>query len=66
MLLKDIEGEAPDSNAAAMERLKDAGVLSPSVVAEMAKTAYFRTVRASEYGDGLDHETVSESLQSFE
>ncbi|MFC3958824.1 type VII toxin-antitoxin system HepT family RNase toxin [Halovivax cerinus] len=66
MLVKDIEGNAPNSNAAAMECLSDVGVLSSPVASEMAEAALFRNVLAHEYGDVLDHETVYEALQDLE
>jgi len=66
MLLKDIGGKAPNSNAAAMGRLHDAGVLSESVADQMAQAALFRNVLAHEYGDVLNHDTVYGALQDLE
>lgn len=66
MLLKDIDGRAPNSNAAAMEQLHEAGVLSESIADQMAQAALFRNVLAHEYGDVLDHKMVYEALQDLE
>lgn len=49
MLLRDIDGRAPDSNAAAMERLYEVDVLSEAVADRMAEAALFRNVLAHEY-----------------
>jgi uncharacterized protein YutE (UPF0331/DUF86 family) len=54
MLLRDIDGRAPDSNAGAMNRLSAVGVLSERTADEMAQAAMFRNVLAHEYGDVLD------------
>lgn len=66
MLLKDIEGQAPNSNAAAMEQLHEVGVLSAPVAGQMAEAALFRNVLAHEYGDVLDHTTVYDALQDLD
>lgn len=66
MLLKDIDGRAPESNAATMERLHEVGVLSGATADEMAQAALFRNVLAHEYGDVLDHEVVFDALQDLE
>lgn len=65
MLLKDIDGRAPESNAAAMERLHEVGVLPADVADEMAQAALFRNVLAHEYGDVLDHDVVFDALQDL-
>lgn len=66
MLLRDADGRAPNSNAAAMERLHEVGILTETVADEMAQAALFRNVLAHEYGDVLDHDTVYEALQDLE
>lgn len=65
MLLRDIDGVAPGSNAAAMRRLGDAGVLTPDTAEAMAQAASFRNVLAHEYGDVLDHDVVYDALQDL-
>jgi uncharacterized protein YutE (UPF0331/DUF86 family) len=65
MLLRDIDGQAPDSNAAVMERLATVDVLSEETASEMAQAAMFRNVLAHEYGDVLDQEIVYEALQDL-
>lgn len=66
ILLKDIDGRAPESNAAAMKRLQEVGVLSADLTDEMAQAALFRNVLAHEYGDVLDHDIVYEALQDLD
>lgn len=66
MLLKDLDGRAPDSNAAAMYRLEDHGVLTESTAQAMAEAALFRNVLAHEYGDVLEHDVVHDALQDLE
>lgn len=65
MLLRDIDGRAPDSNAAVMERLGDVDVLSDETASEMAQAAMFRNVLAHEYGDVLDQDIVYDALQDL-
>lgn len=65
MLLRDIDGRAPDSNAAVMERLGTVDVLSEETASEMAQAAMFRNVLAHEYGDVLDQDIVYEALQDL-
>lgn len=65
VILKDIDGQAPASNAAAMERLGERDVLSNSTADSMARAASFRNVLAHEYGDVLDHDVVYEALQDL-
>jgi uncharacterized protein YutE (UPF0331/DUF86 family) len=65
MLLRDIDGRAPDSNAAVMERLATVGVLSEETASDMAQAAMFRNVLAHEYGDVLDQDIVYEALQDL-
>ena len=62
MLLRDIEGEAPGSNAAAMRRLHEVGVLDGETAESMAQAALFRNVLAHEYGDVLDQDIVYDAL----
>lgn len=66
ILLKDIDGRAPESNAATMKRLHDVDVLSGAVADEMAQAALFRNVLAHEYGDVLDHDIVFDALQNLD
>jgi len=65
MLLRDIDGRAPDSNAAVMERLATVEVLSEETASDMAQAAMFRNVLAHEYGDVLDQDIVYEALQDL-
>jgi len=65
MLLRDIDGQAPDSNAGVMDRLSAVGVLSEQTASEMAQAAMFRNVLAHEYGDVLDQDIVYEALQDL-
>lgn len=66
MLLKDVDGHAPESNAATMKRLHEVGVLTVGVADEMAQAALFRNVLAHHYGDVLDHDIVFDALQDLE
>jgi uncharacterized protein YutE (UPF0331/DUF86 family) len=65
ILLKDVDGRAPNANPAAMRRLHELGVLSNSTAAAMEQAALFRNVLAHEYGDVLDQEIVYEALQDL-
>lgn len=65
MILKDVDGEAPESNAATMEQLGDVGVLAAETAEEMAEAALFRNVLAHEYGEVLDQDLVYEALQDL-
>jgi uncharacterized protein YutE (UPF0331/DUF86 family) len=65
MLLRDIEGQAPGSNAAAMRRLHEVGVLTEETAESMAQAALFRNVLAHEYGDVLDQDIVYDALQDL-
>ena len=65
MLLKDLDGSAPNSNAAAMHHLGEHGVLSDDTAEKMAEAALFRNVLAHEYGEVLDHDVVYEALQDL-
>lgn len=65
MLLKDLDGSAPNSNAAAMYRLGEHGVLSDATGEKMAEAALFRNVLAHEYGEVLDHDVVYDALQDL-
>ncbi|QPV64959.1 DUF86 domain-containing protein [Halosimplex litoreum] len=65
MLLRDIDGRAPDSNAAVMERLATVDVLSAETASKMGQAAMFRNVLAHEYGDVLDQDIVYEALQDL-
>lgn len=66
MLLKDIDGRAPESNAAVMKRLDEVDVLSVDVADDMSAAALFRNVLAHEYGEVLDHDIVYEALQDLD
>jgi len=66
MILRDIDGRAPDSNAATMQRLHEVGVLTDGLADDMAEAALFRNVLAHEYGDVLDHDTVYDALQDLD
>jgi len=65
MLLRDIDGRAPDSNAAVMRQLAETDVLSAETAEEMAQAAMFRNVLAHEYGDVLDQDIVYDALQDL-
>lgn len=65
MILKDIDGQAPTSNAAAMERLGERDVLSATTAESMARAASFRNVIAHEYGNILDHDVIYDALQDL-
>lgn len=65
VILKDVDGKAPASNAATMERLGELDVLSDATADAMARAASFRNVLAHEYGDVLDHNTVYDALQDL-
>lgn len=65
MLLRDIDGESPSSNAAAMRRLHTVGVLDEETAEAMAQAALFRNVLAHEYGEVLDQDIVYEALQDL-
>jgi uncharacterized protein YutE (UPF0331/DUF86 family) len=58
ILLRDIDGTAPDTYAKAMQRLGKRNVLQSSTATEMARAAQFRNVLAHEYGDVIDDEVV--------
>lgn len=62
---RDVEGQAPRSNAAAMRRLDGIDVLTEETADAMAQAALFRNVLAHEYGDVLDQDIVYESLQDL-
>lgn len=65
MLLRDIDGTAAGSNAAAMRRLSEVDVLSEATAESMAQAALFRNVLAHEYGDVLDQDIVYDALQDL-
>lgn len=58
VILKDVDGSAPTSNAAAMKRLGELDVLSNATADSMARAASFRNVLAHEYGEVLDHDVA--------
>lgn len=66
ILLRDVDGRAPDSNAAVMRRLSDVDALSETTADDMAQAAMFRNVLAHEYGDVLDQDVVYDALQDLE
>lgn len=66
ILLRDIDGTAPDTYAKAMQRLGEQHVLQSSTATEMARAAQFRNVLAHEYGDVIDDEVVYEALQNLD
>lgn len=66
ILLRDIDGTAPDTYAKAMQRLGEKDVLRSSTATEMARAAQFRNVLAHEYGDVIDDEVVYEALQNLD
>ncbi|MCT9098219.1 DUF86 domain-containing protein [Haloarchaeobius sp. HME9146] len=66
MLLKDIDGRAPNSNPGSMQRLNEVDVLSAAVSEEMQQAALFRNVLAHEYGEVLNHDIVYSALQDLE
>lgn len=65
ILLKDVDGKAPTSNAAAMERLGELDIVSENTAESMARAASFRNVIAHEYGNVLDHDVVYDALQDL-
>lgn len=65
ILLRDVDGTAAETNAAAMRRLHDIGALTETTAEEMAEAASFRNVLAHEYGDVIDHEVVYDALQDL-
>lgn len=65
VILKDVDGQAPASNAATMKRLGELDVLSDATADAMARAASFRNVLAHEYGDVLDHDVVYDALQDL-
>ncbi|WEL22599.1 DUF86 domain-containing protein [Halorhabdus sp. BNX81] len=65
MLVRDIDGHSPGSNAATMRRLGEVGVLSKETAESMAEAAMFRNVLAHEYGDVLDQDIVYDALQDL-
>lgn len=65
MLVRDIDGHAPASNAATMRRLGECDVLTDATAESMAEAAMFRNVLAHEYGDVLDQDIVYDALQDL-
>ncbi|WP_258560455.1 type VII toxin-antitoxin system HepT family RNase toxin [Halorhabdus salina] len=65
MLVRDIDGHAPGSNAATMRRLGEIDVLTDETAESMAEAAMFRNVLAHEYGDVLDQDVVYDALQDL-
>lgn len=57
-LVKHERGQPPASNLASMRTLGELGVLSGSLVEEMAQGARFRNVLSHTYGNIIDHDIV--------
>ena len=65
-LVKHERGQPPESNPASMRALGEIGVLSGSLVEEMAQSARFRNVLSHTYGNIIDHDVVYNALQDLE
>ncbi|ACV12119.1 protein of unknown function DUF86 [Halorhabdus utahensis DSM 12940] len=65
MLVRDLDGNAPGSNAATMRRLGGLDVLTDDTAESMAEAAMFRNILAHEYGDVLDQDIVYDALQDL-
>ena len=65
-LIKHERGQPPESNPASMRTLGEIGVLSGSLVEEMAQSARFRNVLSHTYGNIIDHDVVYNALQDLE
>lgn len=65
-LVKHERGQPPASNPESMRALGEIGVLSGTLIEEMAEGARLRNVLAHTYGSIIDHDEVYNALQDLD